>query len=223
MGLAQLKSLVTAEDYLNSEREAATERHEYWDGEIYAMAGETFEHGTISVNLVGELRQQLKGKPCWTFTKDMKVRSGSDIDLHKWLKGFFSYPDVFVACGELKTHDKYRDIILNPTVIIEVLSAATEAFDRGKKFRRYRENLPTLMDYILVSQTEMLIDSYQRGENGKWILTSVSGKDAVLHLDSIGCKLELSEVYDRIDFSNITESAENEQMSDALVTSEPVD
>ena len=201
MGLAQLKSLATAEDYLNTER-ASDERHEYWDGEIYAMAGETFEHGIISVNLVGELRQQLKGKPCWTFTKDMKVRSGSDIDLHKWLKGFFSYPDVFVACGELQTHDKYKDIILNPTAIIEVLSAATEAFDRGEKFRRYRENLPTLMDYILVSQTEMLIDCYQRGENGKWILTSVNGVDGVLLLESVKCELKLSEIYDRIEFQS---------------------
>ncbi len=210
MGLAQLKSLLTAEDYLNSERTAA-ERHEYWDGEIYAMAGETFEHGTISVNLVGELRQHLKGKPCWTFTKDMKVRSGSDIDLHKWLKGFFSYPDVFVACGELQTHDKYRDIILNPTVIIEVLSEATEAFDRGEKFRRYRENLPTLMDYILVSQTEMLVDCYQRGENGKWILSSFSGPDASWHLESIGCSLKLSEIYDRVVFSSSDDASENQE------------
>ena len=211
MGLAQLESLVTAEDYLNSEREA-DERHEYWDGEVYGMAGETFEHGTISVNLVGELRQQLKGKPCWTFTKDMKVRSGSDLDLHKWLKGFFSYPDVFVACGELKTHDKYRDIILNPTVIFEVLSEATEAFDRGEKFRRYRENLPTLTDYILVSQTEMLIDHYERSEHGKWILTSVSGTDAILLLESIGCKLELSEIYDRVNFPVATDSFADEEV-----------
>ena len=210
MGLAQLQPLSTVENYLSYEREA-DERHEYWDGEIYAMAGETFEHGTISVNLVREISLQLKGKPCWTFTKDMKVRSGSDIDLHKWLKGFFSYPDVFVACGELKTHDKYRDIILNPTVIFEVLSEATEALDRGEKFRRYRENLPTLTDYVLVSQTEMLIDHYERGKHGKWILTSVSGEDAILLLESIGCKLELSEIYDRVNFSiadNTSEAGE---------------
>src|SRR5688572_25678141 len=111
---------------------AAEERHVYLDGEIFAMAGESDPHGIISVNLVGTFFNQLKGKPCQARTKETKVRSGPVPETGRGTKGMFSYPDVVVVCGEVEYHDAYRDVILNPKAIIEVLSPSTEAFDRGE-------------------------------------------------------------------------------------------
>lgn len=105
-----------------------------------------------------------------------------------------------MVCGQPQFHDEYKDIILNPTVIIEVLSDTTQRFDRGEKFRRYRAHSPTLTDYLLVAQHEAVIDWYTRGANGKWELLTVEGLDAQVTLDSINCTLKLSEVYDRVEF-----------------------
>src|SRR5215813_5130532 len=137
MGLAQSQAPYTIEEYLALER-AAEERHEYWDGGIYAMGGESLEHGRICTNLSRIISNQLVGKPCELLIKDMKVRSGPDPQPRRVTKGLFSYPDLLVVCGEPQFHDQYRDVLLNPAVIIEVLSDTTEAFDRGEKFRRYR-------------------------------------------------------------------------------------
>lgn len=201
MALAQTKPIFTAEEYLRLERDAE-ERNEYWDGEIFAMAGESYNHGVISSNLAIELGQRLKGSGCRLFIKDMKIRSGSDIDLHKSLKGFFSYPDIVVVCGAIRHHDKAKDVVLNPAVVIEILSPATENFDRGEKFRRYRENLPTLTDYALVSQNSAWIDHFRRGaeDNGEWILTPVSGFDAVWKLKNLDVRIPLSDIYDGVEF-----------------------
>ena len=210
MGLAQPKPIYTPEEYLNLERES-DERHEYWDGEIFAMAGESPNHGTISTNLITELRQRTKGTDCRVFSKDMKIRSGSDIDLHKSLKGFFSYPDIVIVCGALRMHDKVKDVILNPQVVIEVLSPATEKFDRGEKFKRYRENLPTLTDYVLVAQNYPLIDHFRRGaeDNGEWILTPVSDLEAIWKFKNLGISIPLADVYDGVEFPVEDETAED--------------
>ena len=202
MGLAQPKQqlLYTAEEYLELER-AADERHDYWDGEIFTLSGESTNHGIISVNLVVELGMKLKKSGCRAFTKDMKTRSGSDIDLHKSLKGFFSYPDILIVCGEMRFHDKQKDVILNPQVIIEVLSPSTELFDRGKKFVRYRENLPTLTDYVLVAQDYPTVDHFRRGAaNGQWILQPADGLDAIWNLPDLGVSIPLTEIYDGVEF-----------------------
>lgn len=210
MGLAQPKTLMTAEEYLAFER-VADERHEYWDGEIFAMAGESYNHGVISSNLIVELGIRLKKSQCRVFSKDMKIRSGSDIDLHKSLKGFFSYPDVVIVCGERRTHDKAKDVILNPKVVIEVLSPATEKFDRGEKFVRYRDNLPTLTDYVLVAQDYPLIDHFRRGaeDNGEWILSPFSGLDAIWNLKNLDISIPLADVYDGVEFPSKDETAED--------------
>jgi Uma2 family endonuclease len=176
MSLAKVKSkpYYTVEQYLKIERET-DERSEYIDGEIYAMAGESGAHADISANLVAAIVSELRGKPCRARTKDTKVRSGA---LKEHLgRGMISYPDLVVICGEPEYHDHHKDVVLNPAVIIEVLSESTEEFDRGVKFMRYRNFNPTLSDYILVSQDEAHIEHYIHQENGDWILREYYGLD----------------------------------------------
>jgi Uma2 family endonuclease len=199
MALAESEFLHTAVEYLVSER-ASGERHEYLDGRIYAMAGESEEHGIVCVNLVGELRNQLRASPCQVFTNNMKVRSGPVPPHGHLTKGLFSYPDVLVVCGERQYHDQFRDVLLNPTVIVEVLSPATEAFDRGQKFFRYRTWLESLTDYLLVSQTEPFIDHYSRQMDEGWLLSTVTGLDGLLNISSVDCTLRLSDIYERVVF-----------------------
>ena len=197
--MAKSELRYTVEEYLALER-ASEERHEYLDGYIYAMAGESEEHGIICVNLVAELHNQLRGTPCQTFSKDMKVRSGPAPRRPQQTKGFYSYPNLVVVCGERQYHDEHRDVLLNPSVIIEVLSPSTEAFDRGEKFRRYRTHNQTLTDYLLVAQAQPFIDHYRRLSNGEWLLSSAEGLAGGVQLASIDCTLRLAEVYDRIVF-----------------------
>jgi Uma2 family endonuclease len=199
MILPQSYTRYSAEEYLALERESE-ERHEYLDGEIYAMAGESPEHGAICTNLTRIISTQLLGSPCQVFSKDMKVRSGPTPKPGQTTKGLYSYPDLLVVCGELKFHDEHRDVLLNPTVIIEVLSPATEAFDRGEKWARYQTWLPELSEYLLVSQSEPKIEHFRRQVGVGWIYSLVSGLENSRHLASISCALQFSEVYDRIVF-----------------------
>ncbi len=200
MGLAKLKSkpYYTVEQYLNWEREG-DERSEFVDGEIYAMAGESGAHADISMNLAGSLQRQLKGSECRARTKDSKVRSGA---LKEHLgRGMVSYPDMVVICGDVEYHDDQNDVILNPKVVIEVLSDSTQDFDRGIKFMRYRNFNPTLTDYVLISQTEPHVEHYLRRENGEWLLREYDGLDRSFKIESINCEISLTELYDRIDFA----------------------
>jgi Uma2 family endonuclease len=199
MSLPHADISYSIEEYLVIERGSA-ERHEYLDGHVYAMAGESPEHGTICTNIGGELYNQLRGKECQAFSKDMKVRSGPNPQTGRASKGLFSYPDLVVVCGELRFHDEYRDVLLNPTIIIEVLSPATEAFDRGEKWVRYQSWLPELSDYLLVSQSRPQVEHYQRQATGEWLYSLLADLGDKLDLASIGCKLELNEIYDRIRF-----------------------
>ena len=196
----------TVEEYLAFER-ASEERHEYLDGVIYAMAGsasaqamagESEDHGTICMNLSISLGLQLRGTPCRAFSKDTKVRCGSyRSHTHE---GLYAYPDLVVVCGPSQYHDQAQDLLLNPTVIVEVLSPSTEAFDRGEKFHRYRRWLPTLTDYVLVGQDRPVIDHYHRAEDGLWMLRILEDLEARLALETIGCMVPLAEVYERIVF-----------------------
>ena len=194
---AQTQLLYTVEEYLALER-ASEERHEYLDGTIYAMAGESGEHADISHNLSGILFNGLKGKDCRAREKDTKVRSGPIPKLKYSTKGMYSYPDAVVICGEPQYLDGYRDVITNPTVIIEVLSPATEAFDRGEKFDRYDYWNPTLSDYLLVSQDQAKIEHFIRQTDGNWTRAVSRGLKSKVVIKSIGCTLKLMEVYDRI-------------------------
>jgi len=199
MGLAQPKPYYTIEDYLEIER-SSDERYEFLDGEIYLMAGESDAHGDICTNLVREISFQLKTTPCRVRSKDTKVRSGAEPQNARTAKGMFSYPDVVVFCGELEHHDEYKDVLINPSVVIEVLSESTAEFDRGEKFMRYRNWNPTLTDYILVSQDKPVIEHYVRQDNGTWILHEYHGLSANFKINSINCVLSLAEIFDRVEF-----------------------
>jgi Uma2 family endonuclease len=189
----------TIDQYLQMER-AAEERHYYFDGEVYAMAGESPAHGDITVNIVGTLVNQLKGTPCRARTKDTKVRSGPMISSGQSTRGLFSYPDVLVICGEPEHLDAAKDVVLNPKVIIEVLSKSTEAFDRGEKFTRLQTYNPTLTDYLLVSQGTPQMEHFTRQEEHRWSYCLTTGLDAKVEITSIQCTLKLADVYDRIKF-----------------------
>jgi Uma2 family endonuclease len=191
----------TVEEYLEIDR-ATDERFEYVNGEIFMMAGESGEHGDICTNLVGELRAQLKNKNCRSRSKDTKVRSGSLSKGNQLMKGMFSYPDVVVICGDPEYHDRHRDVVLNPRLIIEVLSESTENFDRTDKFMRYRMFNPTLTDYILVSQDEPIVEHFVRQEDNSWTLFTYVGLDKTFFVESIECELKLSEIFYLIEFSD---------------------
>lgn len=198
--MPRTETVYTENEYLALER-ASQERHEYLDGQIYLMAGESTAHGAICTNSGGQLYIQLKGGPCQVFSKDTKVRSGPIPKLRHSSQGLYSFPDLVVVCGEPQFLDEHRDVLINPKVIIEVLSPTTEAFDRGEKFLRYRTYLDSLTDYVVVAQSQPLIEHFARDANGQWVIaaTATDLSQSVV-LNSIGCTLRLSEVYDRIVF-----------------------
>lgn len=195
--LAEL--LYSEEEYLALER-ATEERHEYLDGYIYAMAGESEEHGDICANLSGILVPQLRGTPCRARIANSKVRSGPRPAVRRRPKGLYSYPDLFVVCGEMQYHDQYKDVIINPTVIFEVLSESTEKFDRGEKFLRYQNYNHSLQDYLLVSQLSATVEHYTRQADGSWNYRVYTGRRARFTIKSIKCQVKLAELYERVKF-----------------------
>lgn len=180
---------VTPEEYLRRER-LAEFKSEYRDGEIVAMAGASLAHIRIDANLMGELVSQLKGKPCEPMGSDAKIRA---------TRKRYSYPDVTIVCGEPQFLDEKGDVITNPTVLFEILSPSTEAYDRGEKFAAYQQRA-TLRDYVLVAQDKVSVEHYTRQENGKWLYERLDRPDAVLRLPSVGCEVILSDIYARVTF-----------------------
>jgi Uma2 family endonuclease len=189
MASAALKLRYTPEEYLALERQADF-KSEYLDGTIFAMAGGTRVHSLIAVNMAGELRTQLKSRHCETYTSDMRVLISQT--------GLYTYPDVTVVCGEPLFLDEKQDTLLNPTLIVEVLSPKTEAYDRGKKFEHYRR-LPSLREYILVAQHEVLVERFLR-DGDDWHSTSLQNIDDTLQLASINCNVPLREMYAKVAF-----------------------
>ena len=181
--------LVTEDEYLAHELRSEA-KHELINGVIVAMAGASREHNAIAGNVVGVLRALLKARRCLVFTSDQRV--------HVEATGLYTYPDVSVACDGLRFHAKNRDTLLNPCVLVEVLSDSTEAYDRGAKFAHYR-TIPSLLEYVLVSQHEHKIEHYRRLDTGQWVLTVHEGDDAAAELPALGCALPLAEVYDKLD------------------------
>ncbi|MFN0124981.1 MAG: Uma2 family endonuclease [Blastocatellia bacterium] len=193
--------LFTEEDYLMLERQA-DERSEYMDGVVYAMAGESQNHGRISANLVAIVVTHLRGKKCEAFTRDTKVRSGPLPGNKRNTKGLFSYPDLVVVCGELQYLDEHRDVLVNPSMIIEVLSDSTENRDRKQKFLRSQKYLPALTVYVLVSQELPLIEVFHRDapDTDSWHYFRTADLAGTIRLPVIDCELKLAEVYDRVTF-----------------------
>jgi Uma2 family endonuclease len=141
-------------------------------------------------NVIGELRSQLKGRPCTTYPSDMRVKVSPT--------GLYTYPDVIVVCDEALFEDNQQDTLLNPTLIVEVLSESTEAYDRGGKFAHYRK-LASLMEYVLITQTKPHIEHYVRQSDNRWLLAEADSLQDTLHLPSIDCHLALAEVYDKVE------------------------
>jgi Uma2 family endonuclease len=191
MSWPQAHHTFTPEEYLALERLSEI-RHEYLDGTVYAMAGETPEHSIICFNLGGIMHTQLGDKPCQGFSPNMKVRTDQS--------GLFAYPDLTIVCGEPLYHDEHRDVLINPTVIFEVLSRSTSAYDRGEKSMRYRTHIASLRDFILIAQDKPYIEHYSRQDDGAWTRSEISGLDNALILESVDCRLSLAEIYAGISF-----------------------
>lgn len=197
MAAPQRTPRYTVDQYLAMER-AADERHIFLDGDILAMAGESPAHGDISANIMGSVVPQCT--PCRARTKDTKVRSGRIPMPGNSILGLFSYPDVVVICGEPEYSDAFKDVVLNPTAIVEVLSPTTEAFDRGEKFTRYQTWNTSLSEYVLVSQDQPQVEVFARQSDGTWQYRRYTGLEATVTFSSIPCTLKLKDVYDRIVF-----------------------
>lgn len=182
--VAAPRTKLSAEAFLAMER-AAAQKHVLWGGEAYAMAGASPAHNAIVANVLAELRALTRRGPCQAFASDLKV--------HVPLRDGFVYPDATVVCDPLQCYGDSRDVITNPTLIVEVLSEGTEAFDRGEKAMGYR-GIPTMRDLLLVSQTERYIEHYARQGDGAWVLREFRGGDEV-PLATVGGALRLDEVY----------------------------
>ena len=181
MGMPVEKRRYTATDYLQLER-SARERHEYRDGEILLMAGGTADHSLIVANVIGELRNRLKGKPCRAYESNLRVRIARTV--------LYTYPDISVICGPRQPDpsDPSGETMTNPRLIVEVLSPSTEAYDRGEKFDHYRK-LDSLQEYVLVSQSTPRIETFLRQAEGNWLLTPVSGLTSIAKLRSLEVEL----------------------------------
>ena len=191
---AQYKTHMTPEEYLKQERKAPF-KSEYYAGEVFAMAGASPRHTLIVANTVYRFVGQLKGRRCTVHPTDLRVKVPPT--------GLYTYPDIVVMCGTPRYDDRQKDTLLNPNVLVDVLSDSTEAFDRGQKFAMYR-SLKSLTDYLLVAQNEAMIEHFMRRPNGQWILSDYQGMEATVTLASISCSLPLADVYDKVEFDEET-------------------
>jgi Uma2 family endonuclease len=183
---AAAPSRFTEDEYLERERRSET-KHELIHGEIVAMSGATLKHNAIAANVITALKARLKGRGCFVL--------GSDQRVHVAASGLYTYPDVTVVCDKPKFHPKDKDTLLNPRVLIEILSSSTEAYDRGAKFAHYRSIL-SLEEYVLVAQNGQRVECFRRIEAGEWLLTLREGDGAVLPLRGLGCEIPLAEIYE---------------------------
>jgi Uma2 family endonuclease len=177
--------LKTPEEYLAAER-IAEQRHEYLSGALYAMAGTSRDHERIAINICGELRAQLRGRPCEVLASNIKVR------IHKEAAQFFYYPDATVDCGSAAGDSLFAE---QPRVIFEILSPETERIDRVEKFYNY-QTLPSLLTYVLVDQLRLAVTVYRR-TNDEWAVELLTKKEDILKLPEIECSLPLNAIYER--------------------------
>jgi Uma2 family endonuclease len=179
-------AVMSVEEYLESERHSAI-KHEYVDGHVYAMAGGSRAHGVIAVNVTTLLRSALRGGPCRVYNSDVKVQL---------TETRYVYPDASVGCDERDRLNDDEDVVRYPTVVVEVLSSSTEAYDRGAKFALYRSS-ETLREYVLVSTDRLAVECYRRGANDLWTLYPFGAGDEVV-LESIGFKCPLAAFYEDV-------------------------
>jgi Uma2 family endonuclease len=186
----QTKPYLTAQQYLELERRAER-KSEYLEGEVFAMAGASRRHSLVVTNLVAELGQQLRDRPCEVHSTALRLRVSPT--------GLYTYPDVMVVCGQPRFAEEDPDTLLNPVLIVEVLSESTRNYDGGEKFRHYRA-LDSLAEYLLVAQDTVHSERYVR-QGAAWILTETDDPAAVVRLDAIGCSLPVAEVYAKLEFA----------------------
>jgi Uma2 family endonuclease len=190
MSSAAAKTRCTPQEYLVFERKSPI-KHEYRDGLIFEIPRSNRWHNLIAGNLFGEVSRQLRDRPCEVYAVNMRVLVRRT--------GLYTYPDVAAVCGEPRFEDSAVDTLLNPNMIVEVLSDSTEAYDRGKKFGHYRR-LESLREYVLVAQDEMRVERYIR-QGDDWLLTELSSLDDTLHLESIGCAVAVREIYAKVELA----------------------
>src|ERR1019366_3554502 len=183
------KTYITPEQYLEIERKAEF-KSEYYQGEMFAMAGARWTHNRLVANLIASLHQQLRSRPCQTLPSDMRVQVEA--------AGPYTYPDVSVGCGEPQFLDETRDTLLNPSLIVEVLSPSTEGFDRGRKFEYYC-SVESVSEYLMVSWERGRAELYPRQPDGRWLLTAVNRLEDSLDLQSVGAHLALADLYEKVD------------------------
>jgi len=178
------KTFITPEEYLEIERKAEF-RSEYYRGEMFAMAGGTEAHTLLVMN-TSTVLVRLRGGPCRVYSHDMRVQVSAT--------GLYTYPDLVAGCAERKFLDERRDTLLNPVLIIEVLSNSTEAYDRGQKFAQYR-TLESLQEYVLIAQDRVEVEVYRRQAGGQWLLITANRPEDSITLESVSCSLVLSDIY----------------------------
>jgi len=186
---SQPQKKLTPEEYLALERQAEV-KSEFLDGEMFAMSGASPRHALIAANLVIALGVRLRDRPCYVFSADLRLNVSPT--------GLFTYPDVVVACGDLKYRDERRDTLLNPLVLFEVLSESTEGYDRGRKFEHYR-TLPSLAEYLLVAQDKPHVEQYVRQADGRWLLGEFNRPEDVVTLPSLSSTLAMAEIYAKVE------------------------
>lgn len=183
-------SYMTDAEYLAFER-ASEDKHEYWDGQVYLMSGASARHNLITANVIGSFHHRLRGKSCTVYPSDMRV--------FILATGLYTYPDALIVCGKPKFLDSEQDTLLNPVMIVEVLSKSTESYDPGDKFRNYR-SIPTLQEYILIAQTGVHVEHYLRHADGQWLLTEYTEAGDTVNLPTIEGQLTVGELNDKVDF-----------------------
>ncbi|MDA8563970.1 Uma2 family endonuclease [Mariniblastus sp.] len=184
------KSRLTPAEYLEIER-AAEARSEYFGGEMFAMSGASRAHNRISANILRRIDEQLDGRPCEVFMSDMRVKVNA--------VGLYTYPDVVATCENPEFEDAEVDTLLNPQVIIEVLSKSTEGYDRGKKFENYQK-LKSLKEFLLVSQTSPRVERYTRQSDNEWLLWTTGDVAGSVEIKSIDCELRLVDIFAKVQF-----------------------
>jgi Uma2 family endonuclease len=188
---SQPKTKYTPEEYLVIDRQSDF-KNEYLNGEIFAMTGASRKHNLITINVATSLNSQLKGRQCEVYANDMRVKVSSS--------GLYTYPDV-VVCGSPEFEDIEIDTLINPALIIEVLSKSTEGYDRGDKFGHYRK-LESLLEYVLISQDKHHLEHYIRQSDNQWLLSEAGDLQARIDLPSIDCKLGLADIYDKVEIES---------------------
>ena len=185
---SQVKVYYTPDEYLALERKAEY-KSEYFGGEIFAMTGASRKHNLVAGNIFAALHLQLKKRPCEIYPSDMRVKVSPT--------GLYTYPDVAVVCGEPMFDDEQRDTLLNPTVLVEVLSKSTASYDRGEKFEHYRK-IKSLAEYLVVAQDKYHVEHYTRQSDDQWLLSETDDPQKTIRVSSIECDLALADIYDKV-------------------------